>query len=779
MRTRNRERQRLDISGQVQGVGFRPFVYRLANRFHLSGWIENNGAGVSVEVEGKGADLRQFVQALEREKPALAEIGPVSARSIPLVRDSGFRILSSKPGITTGAVIPPDLAPCDDCLRELSDPGNRRFRYPFTNCTRCGPRLSIVERLPYDRAHTAMKDFPLCDDCTREYHDPDDRRFHAEPIACPRCGPRLMLQGQDGSSLAEGRGALGEAVSAIRAGKIVALKSVGGFQLLVDAGNTGAVKRLRDRKQRPHKPFALLYPDFDSLRADCVVSPAEEAVLRAPQRPITIVEARPQAYKHVSPAVAPGNPNLGVMLPSSPLHHLLMNMLKRPVVATSGNVAGEPICIGNDEAMQRLGRIADCFLLHDRKILRPLDDSVVRVMEGRAVLLRRARGYAPQRLTLPKTATSHPPLLALGADLKNCVASCHGDIVNMSAHIGDLQDRRTLRQFTCAIDDVALLYGQHPETVLCDLHPGYVSSRWARNEWRGKSGQAPREPVKVQHHISHLFSCMAEHHYRDAALGVCWDGSGFGEDNSLRGSEFLHWNGRGSVRRFASLREFPLPGGEQAIRDPRRILLGLLYECLGEQAFSMEPVRRLFSPSQLSIVRTMLERDINTPRCSSMGRLFDAVAVILGLVQSVSFEGQAAMAVEYAARPSITDRHFSFSINDGKLDWAPMVRAMLDDTSCGITAADTAAAFHNTLSHMILAVARDAAEHRVFLTGGVFQNKRLLEGTTALLRSNGFQVLSHSKVPPNDGGIALGQIYFARCMADCAVASEEGGQLCV
>ena len=779
MNSKTQERLQVDISGLVQGVGFRPFVYRLANTCHLSGWVTNNSVGACVELEGEKGDLRHFLHALEREKPALAEIHSVSVRSIPLVRDNGFQILASKPGSAVGAVIPPDLAPCDECLRELSDPSNRRFRYPFTNCTRCGPRFSIVERLPYDRAHTAMKDFPLCTACAREYHDPHDRRFHAEPIACPDCGPRLMLLDHAGNPLTDGNDALDEAVSAIRAGKIVALKGVGGYQLLVDAGNTGAVKTLRDRKHRPHKPFALLYPDVKSLRADCVVSALEETELCTQHRPIVLVKAKPQSITHICQEVAPENPNLGVMLPASPLHHLLMQLLKRPLVATSGNVAGEPICIDNEEAVQRLNRIADCFLLHDREILRPLDDSIVRVMDGKAVLLRRARGFTPQQLSLPKTSINHPPILALGADLKNSVATCYGNVVNLSAHIGDLQAQRALQQFTCAIDDMALLHGQQPETLLCDLHPGYVSSRWARSQSAGEGEGKPRKLIEIQHHVAHLFSCMAEFHRRGSSLGVCWDGTGFGAESGLLGSEILHWNGRGSVRRIASLRQFPLPGGEQAIREPRRILVGLLYECLGERAFSMGIVRKLFSPSQLSIIRIMLERGINTPRCSSMGRLFDGVAVILGLVETTSFEGQAAMTVEYAAQPSSADGQFPFTLDDSTLDWAPMITALLSDETRGTSVADRAAIFHNTLAHMILAVAHRSVEHRVFLSGGVFQNKRLLEITTALLRSNGFQVHSHSKVPPNDGGIALGQIYFARCMADCSVASGKVFRPCV
>ncbi|WOX05628.1 carbamoyltransferase HypF [Microbulbifer pacificus] len=784
MNAEAQERLRLDIRGVVQGVGFRPFIYKLAMACRLNGWTANNGTGVRVEIEGSRADLRRFLETLPLEKPALAEIEYLSSTPIPLQQARGFHICTSETGTEVAAVLPPDLAPCEDCLQEISDPENRRFRYPFTNCTRCGPRFSIVERLPYDRARTAMKHFPLCAACEREYRDPGNRRFHAEPIACPDCGPALTLLDQFGNALAERDDALRQAVSAIRAGKIVALKGVGGFQLLVDAANTTAVKRLRDRKCRPHKPFALMYPDIQSLQADCVTSTEEEALLCAQQRPILLLKAKAQSQAVISPEVAPANPNLGAMLPSSPLHYLLLQSLQRPLIATSGNLSGEPICIDNAEAVQRLGKIADLFLLHDRAILRPLDDSVVRVMGGQPVLFRRARGYAPLPLPLPDTLSCDEPLLALGADLKNCVAACCGNTAYLGPYVGDLQDRSAQRQFERAIADIAHLHGLTPANLLCDRHRGYISNRWARQQWSEHGGEKTAGALEIQHHVAHFFSCMAEHQYRGSAVGISWDGTGFGEDGSVRGSECLYWNGRDAVKRIASLRDFPLPGGESAIHDPRRILAGMLYECLGERAFSCVLLQNKFDTTELSIVRTMLKRGINTPRCSSMGRLFDAVAVILGLVDSVSFEGQAAMAVEFAAEPSASEICYPFSIEDTSqasctLDWAPMVLALLDQEDCGLSVADRACAFHNTLAQMVQAAVHRAGERHVFLSGGVFQNKRLLENTAGLLRHNGFHVHCHSKVPPNDGGIALGQLYYARCMADCRVASDEGSAICV
>ncbi|WGL17100.1 carbamoyltransferase HypF [Microbulbifer bruguierae] len=790
MNSETRQRLRLEIVGLVQGVGFRPFVYRLAVDCGLSGWVANGSAGVCVEVEGESTDLRRFQLRLPLAKPALAQIESVACTPIPLQRDCSFRVRASETGTAAVPVLPPDLAPCDDCLREMSNPGNRRFKYPFINCTQCGPRFSIVERLPYDRDHTAMKHFPLCAACKSEYDDPADRRFHAEPIACPECGPQLKLQDSSGNTLAAGDQALQLAALALSDGQIVALKGVGGFQLLVDAGNTIAVKQLRTRKRRPQKPFALMYPDLTQLKKDCVTSVQEEACLIASQRPILLLKAKPGAGTRISSAVSPANPNLGVMLPSAPLHHLLLESIQRPLVATSGNLSGEPICIDNDEVVHRLGQIADLFLVHDREILRPLDDSVVRVMDGQTVLLRRARGYAPLPLPLPEASCSNRALLALGADLKNCVATSLGNTAYLSPHIGDLQDHRTLQQFEHAVADLIHLHNEAPTTLLCDRHPGYESSRWARKQWADMRGETPRKPlevrphIEVQHHIAHLFSCMAEHQFRGAALGICWDGTGLGEDGSLRGSDCLYWNGRGAVTRIGSLREFPLPGGEQAIREPRRTLAGLLYECLGERAFSCNILMKLFTVSELSVIRTMLERGINSPRCSSVGRMFDAVAVILGLVDSVSFEGQAAMAVEFAAGEFGTDAHYHFNIDDTtqatcSLDWAPIIMSLLEDMDRGISSACRAAAFHNTLAQMALATALRANVRDVFLSGGVFQNKRLVERTAELLRLNGFQVYSHRQVPPNDGGIALGQLYYARCMDDCLMVSEEGSALCV
>ena len=757
------ERRRIILGGLVQGLGFRPFVYRLAQQLGLLGWVENGLAGVQIEIQGEPVKLQEFIRRLSDEKPAHAKIKRLECQTVPCMESTKFTIRAScTEGIAEAAILP-DLAPCDSCLQEMSDPEDRRYRYPFTNCTECGPRFSIIRRLPYDRANTSMQKFAQCESCRAEYTDPFNRRFHAEPNACPRCGPQLRLCLSSGEELAAGDRALEQAITALRVGKIVALKSVGGFQLLVDATNASAVARLRQKKRRPEKPLALLYPGLEEVERDCCLDEAERRLLRSVERPIVLLRARPAAQQRIAPPVAPHNSNLGVMLPCSPLHSLLAAALQMPLVATSGNLSGEPICRTNEEAFTRLADIADIFLVHDRAIVRALDDSVARVIDGEPLLLRRARGYAPMSLVLPDSlAPMEQELLAVGAQLKNTVAVCRDRTIYLSQHIGDLDSRAALNGFERTISDLESLYGCHPGITLHDLHPGYSShSNVAR---RGGRAQG------VQHHCAHFFSCLAEHAYQGPALGICWDGTGYGEDGTLRGGECLMWDGADRIEHCASLRGFPLPGGEVAIREPRRQALGLLY-ALGGSAMlsSTAPLRTLFDDRERHNLVRMLERNINTPLCTSIGRLFDAVAALLGLASNVSFEAQAAMLLESAAQGSTSERSYPFTArrveNQWQLDWGPMVHALLADREQGLPPSECAAAFHNTLAQMILSIAQRMGVKRLFLTGGVFQNKLLTERAVALLRRNQFTVFTHSQVPPNDGGIALGQIYFALCMA--------------
>ena len=771
------ERWRLQITGVVQGVGFRPFIYRLASAHGLCGWVLNNGLGVCVEVQGKGAEIQAFTDALPRQIPPQSQIHTLAREQIPIASETGFRIRESEGLAGTSTSLMPDLAPCASCLQELFESGNRRFRYPFINCTHCGPRFSIIEALPYDRANTTMRHYPLCDDCAQEYQDPENRRFHAEPNACSACGPQLACCDASKTFSEQGEFALERAVEAIRAGKIVALKGVGGFQLLVDASNQTAVNRLRARKQRPHKPFALMYPDLNTVRRDCVVTPLEKTLLSSPQRPIVILASRNVGSdaRPIAEAVAPANPDLGVMLPSSPLHYLLMGTLSTPIVATSGNRAGEPICIENNDALQRLRDLADLFLWHDRPVVRPLDDSVLRVMDDKPVLLRRARGYAPVPVPGGEDTASSPAFIALGADLKNCVGTTSGAGAQLSQHIGDLQNPIALAEFERCINDFASIPPDKNVTTICDLHPGYVSTRWAVKH--------TAKPLQVQHHIAHFFSCMAEHGHRGPALGASWDGSGYGEDGTICGSEILHWDGARHVTRSARLLDFPLPGGTQAILDPRRVLAGMLYRMMGDSAWQQESLQQHFTEGEIHNLKRVLARGINTPLCSSMGRLFDGVAVLLGVIERISFEGQGAMALEFCARRSRSQAVYPFQIAVKQgvriLDWRPMLSALIRQRAHRVSVPQCAARFHNTLVQMLLSTLRDSPVNDVFLSGGVFQNKRLLESTAAALRGQGFRVHTHSRVPPNDGGIALGQLRYAQSVGRRKTESGEGDALCV
>lgn len=752
-------RLRLTVRGAVQGIGFRPFVYRLARSMGLTGWVCNTPQGALVEAEGQAAQLQAFVQRLARDKPPLAAIASLDAVWLDAVGYADFAIRHSHGEGEKTAVVLPDLATCRACLREIFTPTDRRYRYPFANCTRCGPRYSIVEALPYDRARTTMRGFVMCGRCRAEYDDPRDRRFHAQPIACPACGPQLALCDGAGRTLARGDAALRAAAAQIRQGAIVAVKGLGGFHLVVDAAQEAAVQRLRRRKQRPDKPLALMYPTLAAVRADCRVSRLEARLLRSPAAPIVLLRRRGDAgTTRIAPAIAPGNPALGVMLPYTPLHHLLLAELGAPVVATSGNCAEEPICTEEGEALQRLADIAEAFLIHDRPIARPVDDSVVCVVLGRELVLRRARGYAPLPVALP---TAVPPLLAAGAHLKNTIAVADGHRAILSQHIGDLETPQALDVLRRTIEGLGQLYGLHPTAVAGDLHPDYRSTQLAR--------QSGLPLVRVQHHYAHALACLADNGLEGPALGVAWDGTGYGPDGSVWGGEFLHVTAR-SWRRIAHFRTFGLLGGERAVREPWRTALGVLWEIFGEELWTLSelPPVRAVTPQQRNLVATMLRRRLNVPVTSSVGRLFDAVAALMGRCLTTSFEGQAAMALEFAAAEAETAATYPWRLVVPQaaaaplvVDWEPLVRGVLQDLQAGTAAGVVAAKFHNALADAIVAVASRLGEARVALSGGCFQNRLLTERAVQRLRDAGFQPYWHRQIPPNDGGIALGQVLAA------------------
>jgi len=744
-----RERIRIVVRGAVQGVGFRPFVYRLATELELEGWVLNSAQGVFIEGEGPRDSLNRFLLRLEKEKPPRAAVQSFESSFLDPVNYSGFEIRESQESGGKTVLILPDIATCADCVSEIFDPANRRFRYPFTNCTNCGPRFTIIEALPYDRAHTSMKKFRMCVDCDREYRDPRNRRFHAQPNACPRCGPQLQLWDSAGKVIVSKEEALCEAVESVRAGKIIALKGLGGFQLMVDAANERSVVRLRERKHREEKPFAVMAPSLITAHDLCRISELEERLLLSPESPIVLLERKNNA--RLAQSIAPGNPNVGVMLPYTPLHHLLLQSLGVPVVATSGNLSDEPICIDEQEALERLRGIADVFLVHDRAIVRHMDDSVARIMAGREIVLRRARGYAPLPVQLTQPV---PSVLALGAHLKNTVALSVGSNVFVSQHIGDLETEQAYTAFVRSAADLPQLYHARIDAVACDMHPDYLSTKHAAQF---------SVPIRhVQHHWAHIVSCMAENELSAPLLGVSWDGTGYGGDGTIWGGEFLRADANGFTR-VGHLRQFRLPGGEAAVKEPRRSAVGLLYEIFGDQLWSHNHLLTAFDRSELPLIRQMLEKGVNAPVTSSAGRLFDAVAGLIGLRLRASFEGQAAMELEFAAYERADDK-YSFALQEKSpfvIDWQPAILEIIDDLRAGETRGMISAKFHNMLCDMIVAVARKIGQDKVVLSGGCFQNRLLTERTIDRLAAENFRPYWHQRIPPNDGGISLGQVVAA------------------
>jgi hydrogenase maturation protein HypF len=748
-------RLHIEIRGAVQGVGFRPFVYRLAKEAGLCGWVANTPAGVSVEAEGPAEVLDTFLAAIEQKKPPLSVIQRMEHRWLPPAWFSSFEIRTSTLG-GSEAVILPDIATCPDCLNEIRDPSNRRYRYPFTNCTHCGPRYSIITALPYDRSSTTMAAFTMCPDCLREYGDPSDRRFHAQPNACPVCGPRIELWDASGRVLGEREEALAAAVEALLALETVAVKGLGGFHLMCLASSDRAVSALRKGKHRFRKPFALMFPALGPVEEQCLLAPEERKLLLSPQAPIVLLRKRLSAgAASLSDLVAPGCPLLGVMLPCTPLHHLLLGALGEPLVATSGNLSEEPICTDEREVLGRLSGMTGLFLVHDRPIKRHVDDSIVRVMDGRPVLLRRARGYAPMPIEADRTL---PGILAVGAHLKNTLAISVGRNIITSQHIGDLETAQAVDAFDEVLESITGLYGTIPDTVVRDLHPDYISSR--------KADGMGIPVTRIQHHLAHVAACMLDNSTQAPLLGVSWDGTGLGPDGTVWGGEFFHIR-RETVRRVGYLRTFSLPGGEFAVREPRRSALGILAGIFKDPADRM--TEGAFAPGEAETLVRMAASGLNSPVTSSMGRLFDAVASLCGLCQIMEYEGEAAAALEYAACGGVSPDPYPATVSrdaDGLLvlDWEPMVREVLRDLSSRVPTCKVSSRFHGTLVRWISAVAQEIGEERVVLTGGCFQNALLLEAASEALRASGFRPLVHGALPPNDGGIAPGQIFAAACL---------------
>ncbi|WNO76315.1 carbamoyltransferase HypF [Streptomyces sp. AM8-1-1] len=778
---RSRDRRQVTVRGVVQGVGFRPFVYTLAEELGLTGWVTNNADGVVAEVEGPGRAVADFCTRIAAEPPPLAVVESVEHRAVPPQSgDHGFTIRPSAggPGRT---LVSPDTATCDDCLRELADPGDRRHRHPFITCTHCGPRFTVVTSLPYDRDRTTMAAFPMCADCRREYTAPGDRRFHAQPIACASCGPRLTLRrGTADTAPREDAAALAEARSLLTQGAVLAVKGLGGYHLACDASDPAAVRTLRKRKNRGDKPFAVLADSLETVERLAEVGLEERELLLGPRKPVVLLRRhRTETAADVAPGVAPGSPDLGVMLPYTPLHRLLLGLPGDPpgpavLVMTSGNRAGEPIVTDDTEALTRLDGLADAWLMHDRPIHVPCDDSVVRICAGAELPVRRSRGYAPFPVALPVPVV---PALAVGGDLKNTFCAGDDRYAWMSAHVGDMDDLATLTAFERATAHLTDLTSVTPRMLIADRHPGYRSTQWAR-----RAAETSGLPLRqVQHHHAHVASAMAEHGLDGTApvIGIAFDGTGYGDDGAVWGGEVLIADYDG-YRRFAHLAYVPLPGGDAAVRNPYRMALSHL-RAAGLPWSDDLPCTAVATPGERRLLDRQLERDLACVPTSSMGRLFDAVSSLAGVCHRVEYEAQAAMELENAALSDVTGSVGDDARNDAYrfilraetedpaapliADPAPVLAAAVADMRGGAPAGPVARRFHQGVIALVQEVC-EVARHRtgietVALSGGVFCNALLTQGCCGVLERDGFTVLRHRRVPPNDGGLALGQLIVA------------------
>ncbi len=745
--TRTLARVRIRVAGIVQGVGFRPFVHGLAAELGLAGFVGNDEAGVVIEAEGPPDALDALVVALRDRAPAMAVVEEIDVEPMSPLGATGFKIAASEAGGRRTTLISPDTATCDDCLAEMWDPADRRYRYPFINCTNCGPRFTIVTEVPYDRPFTTMAGFPMCAACAAEYHDPADRRFHAQPVACPDCGPTLRLVGADSPV----QDPLVGAAELLRAGAVLAVKGLGGFHLAALAASEPAVSALRSRKHREDKPFAVQAADLDVARALAEVDDAEAAELTSRRRPIVLLRRRPGAA--LAASVAPGNSYLGVMLPYTPLHHMLAAEVGEPIVLTSGNVSDEPIAYDDADAAERLHPIADAFLTHDRPIHVRADDSVIRVVGGQVLPIRRSRGYAPEPLPLAFSAAR--PLLGCGAELKNTFCLARGRHAFLSHHIGDLENFETLRSFTDGIEHFRRLFDVQPELVAYDLHPEYLSTKYAQ-ELDGV------ELVGVQHHHAHIASCLADNGEAGPVIGIACDGTGYGSDGTLWGGEVLEASLHG-FRRLAHLEPVPLPGGATAIRQPWRMASSWLHAAYaGEPPDDLDVQAR--NAAQWPAVRKLLGSEFAGPVTSSTGRLFDAVSALIGIRDTVNYEGQAAIELEQAVHRAETGS-YPVAEQDGVIAAGDLIRAVVVDVRAGVDPPVIAARFHNGLVDALAGVAQrcgaEAGIGTVALSGGVFQNVVLLTRLTERLQAAGLRVLTHSRVPPNDAGVSLGQVAVA------------------
>ncbi len=753
---------RVTVQGVVQGVGFRPFIYRLAHQHNLRGWVRNTSGSVEIEAEGDARSIEDFLKELEEKAPAMARIGKVETDFQPLKGYTGFDIHRSLSQEGAYQLVSPDIATCEDCRKDIFSSADRHFHYPFTNCTNCGPRFTIIEDIPYDRSMTTMRKFKMCPDCQKEYDNPLDRRFHAQPNACPACGPELELVDGKGNRV-ECKDVIKEAASLLKTGKILAIRGLGGFQLACDATDEEVVNLLRTRKKRPSKPLAVMMTTIEEIVKRCHVTSGESRLLQSPECPMVLLK-RKSSLSDIAPPVAPKLKYLGVMLPYTPLHHLLLNETGIPLVMTSGNLSEEPIAKDNDEALIRLSGIADYFILHNRDIYSRYDDSVFMVEEEKPQVLRRARGYAPYPILLPFESRQ---ILACGAELKNTFCLTRGEHAFVSQHIGDMENEETLEHFENTIELYKKLFRIEPEIIACDMHPDYLST--------GYSLEATAEQgiilFPVQHHHAHIVSCLTENRAEGPVIGVSFDGTGYGTDGTIWGGEFLIADRRG-FERVGHLEYVPLLGGEAAIKKPYRMALSYLYTLLGEDfpLDGLPPGSR--SPSELDLMKQQLRQEINCPPTSSAGRFFDAVSALLGIRNEVDYEAQAAIELEMLAPDNIKSaslESYPFSIDENNgmriIRLGEVLTAIIGDIKGNVAIPEISLRFHNTIAQIITRtckmIAGDSGIRQVALSGGVFQNRLLSRLAAAALRNEDFEVLTHQLVPCNDGGISLGQVVIA------------------
>ena len=753
------ERLAVSVKGVVQGVGFRPFVYQLARAHHLTGWVTNTSGEVRIEVEGSHNELDLFFDELKMKAPPQAHITEVMSTRLVPAGYHDFEIRDSLAEAGKYQLISPDLATCHECRAEIFDPTNRRFSYPFTNCTNCGPRFTIIEGIPYDRPLTTMKVFPMCPDCRREYENPLDRRFHAQPNACPVCGPTLRLVDAGGRQMAS-QDVIADTGEYLKEGKIVAVRGLGGFLLACDATNQLVVEELRGRKHRPAKPFAVMMEDLTEIESRCFVSDEEKALLFSAAAPIVLLKMK--GCTDIAPSVAPGLKYLGVMLPYTPLHHLLMAEVKHPLVMTSGNMSEEPIARDNKEALSRLGNIADYFVLHNREIFSRYDDSVTMIEAGTRRMLRRARGFAPYPIRLSSPV---PQMLGVGAQEKNTFCLTRDDNAFVSQHIGDMENEETFEHFENTLNLYKKIFRIQPQLLASDLHPEYFATKWAEAE-----AQLLGIPlIKVQHHHAHIASCLAENKVAGRVIGVALDGTGYGADGKIWGGEFLVADTAG-YDRAAHLEYLPLAGGEAAIKKPYRTTVGYLYQLFGAEGLTKaERCLRDVDRSEIDLIKQIVDRGLNSPETSSTGRLFDAVAALLGIRKEVQYEAQAAIELEMAAEGTQTGHTYAFDIeNEGShkvIRLRRLFEGIIADVDAGTPVPEVSSRFHNAVVDIIgktcEIIRNDTGLGAVALSGGCFMNRRLLRQSIERLSGLGFKVHSHRDVPTNDGGISLGQVAVA------------------